>query len=205
MWSAIVVASTLAATACGEAERLIEDQTGNTIDLSEIDLSNVTIPDLNDPDFSMPDIVDPRQVAPELNIDIENLTIEAPDTPQIRFPDANKRKLKKDSSKKECHNILLQPPLDPYRTGGARIFNSILSAPPQAVLRLFYYWLDKEQYEATKQWRPDITKEDELAESTSTTTTTLQKKGFYNHGVLIGRYEEYHNNGTVSKDRSLYL
>lgn len=88
MWSAIVVASTLAATACGEAERLIEDQTGNTIDLSEIDLSNVTIPDLNDPDFSMPDVVDPRQVAPELNIDIENLTIEAPDTPQIRFPDA---------------------------------------------------------------------------------------------------------------------
>lgn len=88
-WGVVLVAIGLVAVAgCGQAEQLIEEQTGSTIDLSEIDLSEVTIPDLDDPDFTVPDVIDPERVAPNFDIDIENLIIEAPDVPQIRFPDA---------------------------------------------------------------------------------------------------------------------
>lgn len=87
-WLAVIVAIALAGVGCSQAEQLIEEQTGSTIDLSEIDLSEVTIPDLNDPNFSVPDLIDPELVAPEFDIDIDNLTIEAPELPQIRFPDA---------------------------------------------------------------------------------------------------------------------
>ncbi len=87
------VATSLAALlmlgGCAGAEELIEEQTGSSIDLSEIDLSEVTIPEeINDPDFTLPDLVDPEAVAPEININIEELIVEAPELPVIRFPDA---------------------------------------------------------------------------------------------------------------------
>jgi outer membrane protein OmpA-like peptidoglycan-associated protein len=72
---------------CSEAEQFVEEHAG-TLDLSEIDLSEVTIPDLNDPDFTLPDIVSPDLVAPEIDIDFDDLIVEAPDIPVIRFPDA---------------------------------------------------------------------------------------------------------------------
>ena len=84
----LAIVALLVASGCSQAEDFIEEQTGSTLDLSEIDLSNVTIPDLNDPDFTLPDLISPELVAPEIDIDIDNLTIEAPDIPVIRFPDA---------------------------------------------------------------------------------------------------------------------
>lgn len=74
-----LVALALAASACSEAQQVVDEQTGGTLDLS-----GVTIPDnidLNAPDFTVPDIV-----APDINIDID--ITEAPDVPVIRFPDA---------------------------------------------------------------------------------------------------------------------
>ena len=85
---AVALASALTMASCSEAEQLIEEQTGSTIDLDEIDLSEVTIPDLDDPDFTLPAIVAPDVVAPEININFDDLIIEAPDVPVIRFPDA---------------------------------------------------------------------------------------------------------------------
>ncbi|MCP3997813.1 MAG: OmpA family protein [bacterium] len=84
----VAVGALMVGSGCTEAEQLIEEQTGGTLDLSEIDLSKVTIPDLNDPDFTLPDLVAPEFVAPEININIDDLIIEAPDLPVIRFPDA---------------------------------------------------------------------------------------------------------------------
>ncbi len=76
---AVAVAVALAASACGQAREVVDEQTGGTIDLS-----GVTIPDnidLNAPDFTVPDIV-----APDIDIDID--ITEAPALPVIRFPDA---------------------------------------------------------------------------------------------------------------------
>ncbi len=76
---AALAAVALTASACGQAQQVVEEQTGGTLDLS-----GVTIPDnidLNAPDFTVPDIV-----APDINIDID--ITEAPDLPVIRFPDA---------------------------------------------------------------------------------------------------------------------
>jgi outer membrane protein OmpA-like peptidoglycan-associated protein len=80
--SALALALTLMATACGAAEDLIEE-TSSSIDVSELSIPEVSIPDvdLNAPDFTVPDIV-----APDINIDID--ITEAPDLPVIRFPDA---------------------------------------------------------------------------------------------------------------------
>lgn len=83
----LALAASVVGAGCSEAERLIEEQTGSTLDLSQIDLTDITIPDLNDPDFTLPDIVSP-ELAPDININIDQLTIEAPDLPVIRFPDA---------------------------------------------------------------------------------------------------------------------
>jgi antitoxin component YwqK of YwqJK toxin-antitoxin module len=40
-------------------------------------------------------------------------------------------------------------------------------------------------------------KEEEAAETVSKTTTTLYKRAHYNDGKYVGKYEEYHNNGTL--------
>ncbi|MEM7338707.1 MAG: OmpA family protein [Actinomycetota bacterium] len=90
---AVVAVVALFGAGCAEAEQLIEEQTGSTVvledlDLDEIEIPDVEIPDLNDPDFTLPDLVSPDVVAPEININIEELIIEAPDIPVIRFPDA---------------------------------------------------------------------------------------------------------------------
>ena len=74
-----LAALALATSACSQAQQVVDEQTGGTLDLS-----GVTIPDdidLNAPDFTVPDIV-----APNINIDID--ITEAPDLPVIRFPDA---------------------------------------------------------------------------------------------------------------------
>ncbi|MEZ5410212.1 MAG: OmpA family protein [Acidimicrobiales bacterium] len=76
---AALTALAVTAAACSQAQQVVEEQTGGTLDLS-----GVTIPDnidLNAPDFTVPDIV-----APDINIDID--ITEAPDLPVIRFPDA---------------------------------------------------------------------------------------------------------------------
>jgi outer membrane protein OmpA-like peptidoglycan-associated protein len=70
----VVMLLALMAASCGAAEDLIDEQTGGTLDLTD-----VTIPDLNAPDFTVPDIVAP---------DIDVVIIEAPELPVIRFPDA---------------------------------------------------------------------------------------------------------------------
>ena len=88
MVGTMTVAAALVAVGCSEANQLLEEQTGSTLDLSQIDLSEVTIPDLDDPDFTLPDLVAPEIVAPEIDIDFDDLIIEAPDLPVIRFPDA---------------------------------------------------------------------------------------------------------------------
>jgi outer membrane protein OmpA-like peptidoglycan-associated protein len=75
---ALGLAAALLAAGCGAAEDLVEDQTGSSVDFSEVSIPEV---DLNDPDFTVPDIV-----APDINIDID--ITEAPDLPVIRFPDA---------------------------------------------------------------------------------------------------------------------
>lgn len=74
--SAAALAVVLAA--CGAAEDLIEEQTGSSIDLSDVSIPDI---DLNAPDFTIPEIV-----APDININID--ITEAPELPVIRFPDA---------------------------------------------------------------------------------------------------------------------
>ncbi len=70
------MAIALGLTGCGTAEDLIEEQTGSSIDLSEVTIPDV---DLNAPDFTIPAII-----ASDIDIDIT----EAPDLPVIRFPQA---------------------------------------------------------------------------------------------------------------------
>ncbi|MEM8924052.1 MAG: OmpA family protein [Actinomycetota bacterium] len=84
---ALVAVAALLLASCAEAEDLLEEQTGSSIDLSDVDLSEVEIPDvsipdidLNAPDFTVPDIV--------ADIDIDIDITEAPDLPVIRFPEA---------------------------------------------------------------------------------------------------------------------
>ena len=79
MYCLLIGALALIAASCGTAEDLIEEQTGGTLDLSDLSIPEDL--DLNAEDFTIPDIV-----APDININIEN--IEAPELPVIRFPDA---------------------------------------------------------------------------------------------------------------------
>ncbi len=109
---AAAAALALAASACGQAQQVVEEQTGGTLDLS-----GVTIPDnidLNAPDFTVPDIV-----APDINIDID--ITEAPDVPVIRFPDAITIKLPEITS----DDVEVQETEDQtiYRISGTVLFD----------------------------------------------------------------------------------
>lgn len=75
-FSGLIVSVSLVAASCSTVQDLAEDQTGSTV---SFDAGNFTPPDFNAPDFTVPDIV-----APDFDIDI----IEAPELPEIRFPDA---------------------------------------------------------------------------------------------------------------------
>ncbi|MEL7155383.1 MAG: hypothetical protein AAFN30_02160, partial [Actinomycetota bacterium] len=76
----VAIAALLVAAGCADAEQLLDEQTGGTLDLSEVEVSIPDV-DLNSPDFTVPAIV-----AGDINIDID--ITEAPELPVIRFPDA---------------------------------------------------------------------------------------------------------------------
>jgi len=94
----VAIAGVLAASSCAAASDLIEEQTGGTLNLEnledieidgvEITENGITVDfdkiDLNAENFQIPDIV-----APDFNIDI----IEAPELPQLRFPEATQIEL----------------------------------------------------------------------------------------------------------------
>lgn len=84
----LAVALAVVVASCASAEELIEEQTGSSIDLSEVSIPDI---DLNAPDFTIPEIV-----APDININID--ITEAPDLPVIRFPEAITIKLQQITS-----------------------------------------------------------------------------------------------------------
>jgi outer membrane protein OmpA-like peptidoglycan-associated protein len=77
-YAILAVVAGLVATSCGAVQDVAEEQTGTTLDLSEVSIPDI---DVNAPDFTVPEIV-----APDIDIDID--ITEAPDLPVIRFPDA---------------------------------------------------------------------------------------------------------------------
>ncbi len=77
----LMLAISLVTASCGAVQDLAEEQTGETI---SIDSPDFTAPDFEVPDFNAPDFTVPDIVAPDIDVDI----IEAPELPDIRFPDA---------------------------------------------------------------------------------------------------------------------